>query len=74
MLNLEYMSSTPPPANHMFHRWCVLPDFSYFAPLKSWEVLDGSFVFVCVCGGGAGGSTPGWVCVFLNHVPGSESG
>ena len=55
MLNLVYMSSTPPPANHMFHRWCVLPDFSYFAPLKSWEVLDGSFVFVCVCGGGAGG-------------------
>lgn len=61
MLNLAYMSSTPPPANHMFHCRCVLPDFS-FVPLKSWEVLDGSFIFVCVCGGWV--VPPGWVCVF----------
>lgn len=60
MLNLAYMSSTPPPANHMFHCRCVLPDFS-FVPLKSWEVLDGSFIFVCVCGG-VGSTTRVGVC------------
>ena len=40
------MSSTSPPTNHMFHCWCVLPDFSGFV---RFEILGSHGWQSCLC-------------------------